>query len=166
MEFCGGRDANVVRREYAERRNQRVMQTSPQIEQAFVFGKMDAVHRGQAAVSIENLFIGLMRLDEMAANLLAVGGVDLPRMRVALGGRFDLQVEAPAEMTADAECTAVLMEARQDAEQRGNAYLTPLHVLVAILKREPTPVLELIRSTSGSVETILSESERTLDQMG
>lgn len=165
LELCRGRDAELVRREYEERRNQRVMQTSPQIEKAFVFAKQDAVHADREAVSPENLFLGLLREDGLPVTVLAAGGVDLPKLRMALGTRFELQNEPPLEMTSDAECTGILLAARKEAETRKHGYLTTQHVFKALLEKAPQSVLDLIRLSGGSIEKILAETDQTLSQM-
>lgn len=165
LELCGGRDAEVVRREYEERRSQRVMQTAPEIEKAFVYAKQDAVHAGVTAVSLDNLFVGLLREDGYPVTMLAVGGVDLPRLRQALGPRFELQDDPPADMTGDADCTAIMLAARKEAEERKNAYLTTLHVFKALLQHAPQSVLELIQSSGGSMEKVVTETDRTLSQV-
>lgn len=141
------------------------MQTAPEIEKAFVYAKQDAVHAGLTAVLLDNLFVGLLREDGYPVTMLAVGGVDLPRLRQALGPRFELQDDPPADMTGDADCTAIMLAARKEAEERKNAYLTTLHVFKALLQHAPQSVLELIQSSGGSMEKVVTETDRTLSQV-
>ena len=165
MEICGGRAPDIVIREFEERRSQRLMQTAPDVETAFKFAKVDAMWQGQSAVSPENLFVGMLREDGMPVYPLVFSGVDLLKLRSALGERFDADTEAPVEMTANSECTAILMAARKEAEDRKHAYLTTVHMFYALMKQPPQSVVDLIRSSEGDVEKVLPATEKILAGM-
>jgi hypothetical protein len=160
LELCGGRPAETVIREHEERRDRRVMQTVPQVEKAFVYAKQDALRAGLTAVSPENLFIGILREDGLPVYPLIAAGVDLPTLRSALGQRFETTGDPPAEMTGDAECTAILMAARKEAELRKHGYLTPVHVFYALMQRPPESVLDLMRSAGGDRDKVIVETEK------
>ena len=162
-ELCGGRDPEILRREREERRAQRVMATAPQVEKAFDYAKQDAVATGLDAVGQENLFIGLLREAGMPVAILADAGVDLGRLRTVLADRLDsVSVDVPAEMTANPEVSAILLDARTTAEQRKHDILAPLHVFHALMQRASRPVLEIIEAAGGSQEKLLPKIERTL----
>ena len=95
--------------------------------------------------------------------ILADAGVDLTRLKSSVRDRNDfLMVIVPAEMTANPEVSAILLDARAIAEQRKHEYLTPLHVLHALLQRASRPVLEMIEAAGGSKGKLLPKIERTL----
>jgi len=159
LELCGGRPADEVIRDYEERRDQRVMQTAPQVEKAFDFAKLDALHLGLAAVSPENLFVGLMREDGLPVYPIVAAGADLLKLRQALGPRFEVTGDSPADMTADDECRAILMAARKEAELRKHGHLTTVHMFYALMQQPPQSVLDLIRSAGGEPTKVLAETE-------
>lgn len=166
MELCGGRDAAVVLLEYHERRDQRVMQTAPEVEKAFNLAKLDARYLGLEAVSPENLFVGLMREDGLPVYPVVHAGADLLKLRAAFGERFETTGDPPVEMTADESCTAILMAARREAETRKNSHLTTVHVFYALMQQPPSSVLAFIRDAGGDPAAILPETERILAGMG
>jgi hypothetical protein len=159
LELCSGRPADEVIREYEERRDKRVMQTAPQVEKAFDYAKLDALHLGLAAVSPENLFVGLMREDGMAVYPVVASGVDLLKLRQALGQRFEGAGDPPAGMTADDECRAILMAARKEAELRKHGHLTTVHMFYALMRQPPQQVLHWIRGAGGEPAKVLAETE-------
>lgn len=165
LELCGGRDPEVVRREYQERRDQRVMQTVPEVEKAFDFAKLDARHLGLKAVSPENLFVGLMREDGMPVYPVQAAGADLLKLRAALGYRFETSGEPPADMSADEECTAILMAARREAEQRKHGHFTTVHMFYALMRQPPQSVVDLIGLAGGDPAKVIAETERILAGM-
>jgi hypothetical protein len=163
LEICGGRDIATLRRERDEKRAKQVMQTAPSIEMMFNNAKQDAVHQGLGQVSPGNLFIGLLREGRLVVALLGQAGVDLGRLRSLVAMRLDApKIEVPAEMTADPECAAILMDAREIAEQRKEALLISPHVLMALVRRAPRQILELIESAGGSREKVLAAIELVL----
>jgi hypothetical protein len=163
LEICGGRNIETLRRERAERRAKRVMQTAPSIEMMFDNAKQDAAHQGLKAVGPENLFIGLLREGGLIVAILASSGVDLGRLRSSVAARLDApKIEVPADMTANPECAAILIDARTIAEERKEELLISPHVLLALLRRAPRQVLELIESAGGSKEKVLAAIEPVL----
>jgi hypothetical protein len=166
LELCGGRDPETVLQEHQERREKRVLQTEPEVEKAFDLAKLDARYLGLTAVSPESLFVGLMREDGMPVYPLVAAGADLLKLRRAIGDRFDVTGVAPAEMTADADCTAILMAARREAEDRKNPYYTTLHMFHALMKQPPQSVRDLIRDAGGDPVKVLAETERIIAGMG
>jgi len=163
LELCGGRDLETLKSERELRRAKRVMPTAVHVEEAFQFAKQDAASKGLSAVGQENLFIGLLSQAGLTVGVLANAGVDLSRLRSAVRDRNDfLMVVVPAEMTANPEVSAILMDARTTAEQRKHEYLTPLHVLHALMQRASRPVLDLIRNAGGTPEGVLAKIELTL----
>jgi hypothetical protein len=166
LELCGGRDPETLRREREERRAQRVLATTPQVEKAFHYAKQDALAKKLDAVDQESLFIGLLREAGMSVAILADAGVDLGRLRLALADRLEsVNVDVPAEMTANPEVSAILLDARTTAEQRKHEYLTPVHVMHALVTRASKPVLELLREAGTSSEIVLAKLEQTLRDM-
>jgi hypothetical protein len=164
LELCGGRDPETLKREREERRAQRVMQTAPHVEKAFNYAKQDAVPRGLTSVDQESLFIGLLREAGMTVTILADAGVDLGRLRAALADRLEpVTVDVPADMTANPEVSAILLDARTTAEQRKHEILAPLHVFHALILRASRPVLTIIEAAGGSKEKLLPKIERTLN---
>ena len=162
-ELCGGRDAETLRREHEERRAKQVMQTSRQVEVLFNYAKQDAIAKGLKAVGHENLFIGLLRDGGMTVALLADAGIDLKRLRATLADRLgSVMPEPPADMTANPEVSAILLDAKATAEQRKHEILAPVHVLHALIQRASRPVLEIIEAAGGSKEKLLGKIERTL----
>lgn len=163
-ELSGGRDPEVLLQEHAERQARRVMQTAPQIEEAFTFAKLDSLRLGHTAVVPESLFVGLIRGDDdLPREILADAGVDLSRLKDAIGQRLSpADVTVPPDMTGDAETTALLMAARADAEQRTHSVLNSLHLLHAMLQRDSGAVLDLIQGAGGSKERVLAGIERVL----
>jgi hypothetical protein len=159
LELCGGRDPEVVLREHQERREKRVMQTAPEVEKAFDFAKLDAQHLRLKAVSPENLFVGLMREDGLPVYPVVAAGADLLKLRSALGDRFETTGDPRAEMTADEECTAILIAARKEAERRKHGHLTTVHMFFALMQQPPPPVLDWIRTAGGEPEKVLAEIE-------
>jgi len=102
----------------------------------------------------------------MTVAILADAGLDLTRLKSSVRDRNDfLMVNVPAEMTANPEVSAILLDARTTAEQWKHEYLTPLHVLHALMQRASRPVLDLIRNAGGTPEKVLAEIERTLGDM-
>ena len=163
-ELCGGRDPASLRRQREEQREKRVMQTSQQVELAFNYAKQDAIAKGLKAVGQENLLIGLLRDGGMTVALLSDAGIDLARLRATLADRLDSVLPAaPADMTANPEASAILMDARTTAEQRKHEILAPVHVLYALMERASRPVLEIIEAAGGSREKLLPKIERTLN---
>jgi len=163
LEICGGRDIETLRRERDERRAKRVMPTAVHVEEAFQFARQDAALKGLKAVGQENLFIGLLKQAGLTVAILADAGVDLSRLRSSVRDRIDfLMVEPPAEMTANPEVSAILLDARAIAEQRKHEYLTPLHVLHALTQRASRQVLDLIEGAGGSREKLMAGIERSL----
>lgn len=165
LQVCGGRPADEVIRDYAGRRDKRVMQTAPEVEKAFSFAKLDAVHLGRTAVTPESLFVGVMREDGLPVYPVAAAGTDLLKLREALGPRFETSGEPPAEMTADEECTTILLAARKEAEQRKHGYLTTVHMFYALMQRAPQSVVDLVTSSGGSIEKVIPETEKILAGM-
>lgn len=165
LKLCGGRDPEVLRRDREERRAERVMPTAVQVEESFQFAKQDAASRGRAAVDQESLFVGLLQQAGLTVAVLANVGVDLSRLK-AIRDRTDfLMVNVPAEMTANPEVSAILMDARSIAEQRKHEYLTPVHVVHALVTRASKPVLELLHHAGASRENVLAALERTLTDL-
>jgi hypothetical protein len=160
LEICGGRDIETLRRERDEQRPKQVMQTAPSIEKAFEYARQDAVHQGRKAVSATNLFIGLLREDRLVVAILARAGLDLGRLRSSVAARLEApEIDVPAEMTASPECSAILMDARTIADQRKEELLISPHVLMALVRRAPRPILELLESAGGSKEKVLAAIE-------
>lgn len=166
LELCGGRDPEVVLRDYEERRDKRVMQTAPSVEKAFEFARLDAQYLGLEEVSPENLFVGLMREDGPQVHPVLAAGADLLKLRSAIGDRFDTKGDPPANMTADEECRAILMSARREAEQRKNRYYTTVHMLYALMRQPPQSVLDFIREAGGDADRVLAETETIFKGMG
>ena len=167
LELCGGRDAETLKREREARRARRVMPTAARVEDAFAFAKQDASARGLKAVGQENLFVGLLREAGLSVAILADAGVDLQRLRSPIRDRLDaVMVDAPAEMTANPEVSAILMDARVAAEQRKHNVLTSLHIMYALIQRASREVLKLIEDAGGSKEKVLAGIERSLPDLG
>jgi hypothetical protein len=166
LEICGGRPADEVIRDYEVRRDNRVMQTQPQVEKAFNFAKLDAVHLGLAAVSPENLFVGLMREDGLPVYPVVGAGADLLKLRQALGSRFEATGDPPPDMTADESCTAILMAGRREAEQRKNSSYTTVHMFYALMQQPPQSVVEFIRVAGGDPNQVIAETEKIFAGMG
>jgi hypothetical protein len=160
-ELCGGRDPEIILREHAERQARRVMQTAQHVEEAFTFAKLDSLRLGRTAVVPESLFIGLVRGDDgMPREVLASAGVDLSRLKASIGERLSSpEVTVPADMTGDAETTALLMAARTEAERRKHSLLNSLHVLHALMQRASRQVIDLIEDAGGSREKVLAAIE-------
>jgi len=165
LELCGGRPADEVIRDHEERRDKRVMQTTPDVETAFDFAKLDAMHVGLTAVSPESLFVGLMRQDGLAVYPVVGAGADLLKLRQALGGRFEVTGEPTADMTADDECRATLMAARKEAELRKHSHLTPVHMFFALMRQPPQQVVDWIRAAGGDPAKVIGETETILAGM-
>jgi ATP-dependent Clp protease ATP-binding subunit ClpA len=116
---------------------------------------------GRDAVDQESLFIGLLRQGHLTVALLASGGVDLPRLRASLLDRLErAPVEVPAEMTANPEVSAILMDARTLAEKE--ELLGSHHVLYALLRRASSRVLDLLQSAGGTKEKLFASIEQVL----
>jgi len=161
LELCGGRDPEVLQREHDTQRAKRVMATHPSVEEAFEFAKHDATRQGLSAVSPENLFIALLHQGKLPLSILAGAEVDIARLREAVATRLvPPEGPAPADMTADAECTAVLMAARAEAERRKHDTLSNLHVFLGLLASAPAAVTGLIEPPGGSLEKIRAFIER------
>lgn len=160
LALCGGRDPEVVLKEHAEREASRTMGTAAAIEMAFSFAKQDAVRSGLSAVTVEALFVGLLRLPDTPW-VMVQGGVDPARLKTALSGRLDApEFAPPADMTSDPETTALLLEARADAERRKDGILMPFHVFVVLMNRRQPQVMEWITQSGGSQERILYALEQ------
>jgi ATP-dependent Clp protease ATP-binding subunit ClpA len=112
-----------------------------------------------AAVSPESLFVGLMRQDGLAVYPVVAAGADLLKLRQALGGRFEVAGDPPADMTADDECKAILMAARKEAELRKHSHLTPVHMFFALMQQPPQQVVDWIRAAGGDPAKVIAETE-------
>jgi hypothetical protein len=161
LELCGGRDIETLRRDRAAERTQRVMGTTPGVEQLFDFAKQDAARRGATAVDQESLFIGMLRQGRLEVSLLGNAGVDLSRLRESVKPRLDPDpVDVPASMTANPEVSSILMDARTLAEQKGEEAMNSAYVLYALVQRASPRVLELIQSAGGTQEKVLAAAEQ------
>lgn len=165
LELCGGRDPETLQRERDERRAKRVMPTAVHVEEAFQFAKLDAQSRGLKAVDQESLFVGLLKHAGLTIAVLADAGVDLTRLKAVRDRTDSLLVSPPAEMTANPEVSAILMDARLTAEQRKHEYLTPVHIMHALVTRAAKPVLQLLQNAGASKENVLAQLERTLGDL-
>lgn len=163
LQLCGGRDPEVLERYREQQRANRVMPTPPLVEEAFAFAKTDASRKGLNAVSPENLFIALLYQGRMTLEILSRAGVDLPRLKEQVAARL-LPADHPAdaEMTADADATSVLLDARAEAERRKHEHLTTMHVLHGLLMKSPEAVGRVIGPANGSIERVRAEFERML----
>jgi ATP-dependent Clp protease ATP-binding subunit ClpA len=71
-------------------------------------------------------------------------------------------VDAPAEMTANPELSAILLDARELAEKKDHDVLNSMHVMHALIRRAPDSVLKIIESAGGTKEKLLASIERYL----
>jgi Clp amino terminal domain, pathogenicity island component len=164
LELCGGRDPEVLRQEHDARRAKRVMPTARSVEQAFEYAKLDAREKGRAAVDVENMFLGLLGEAKLTVGAFAMAGFDLQRLRSQVRyGPDTVAVDAPAEMTANPELSAILLDARELAEKKDHDVVNSMHVMHALIRRAPASVMKIIESAGGTKERLLTSIERHLD---
>jgi hypothetical protein len=163
LELCGGRDAESLRKLSKQQRAQHVMLTANSVEKAFEFAKLDAKEKGQPVVGLENMFIGLLREAKVAVGAFAMAGFDLDRLRANVQyGPDKVLVDAPAEMKASPELSAILLDAKELAEKKEHEVLNSLHVMHALIRRAPASVLNTLESAGGTKEKLLESIERHL----
>jgi hypothetical protein len=163
LELCGGRDPETLRKLSKEQRAQRVMLTAKSVEQAFEFAKLDAREKGQPVVGLDNMFVGLLGEAKVTVGAFAMAGFDLERLRANVQyGPDKVLVDAPAEMKASPELSAILLDAKELAEKKEHEVLNSLHVMHALIRRAPTSVLKMLESAGGTKEKLLDSIERHL----
>jgi hypothetical protein len=163
LELCGGRDPETLRQLHKEQRAQRVMLTANSVEKAFEFAKLDAREKGQPVVGLDNMFIGLLTEAKVTVGAFAMAGFDLQRLRANVRyGPDSVLVDAPAEMKASPELSAILLDAKEIAEKKEHEVLNSLHVMNALIRRAPASVLKVIESAGGTKEKLLESIERSL----
>jgi len=163
LELCGGRDPEALRKLSQQQRTQRVMLTANSVEKAFEFAKLDAREKGQPVVSLENMFVGLLGEAKITVGAFAMAGFNLERLRANVHyGPDKILVDAPAEMKASPELSAILLDAKELAEQKEHEVLTSLHVMHALIRRAPASVLKMLESAGGTKEKLLDSIERHL----
>jgi hypothetical protein len=161
--LCGGRDPGTLRSELASQREKRVMPTMPGVEQAYDHAKRDAVSRGLTAVGPENMFIGILRQGRLSVAMLSQAGLDLDLLRAyARIGMEIAPIHPSADITANPELSAILLDARGLAERKRADGLDSAHLLYALIQRAPTPVLKVIESAGGTKEKVLATIEQFL----
>jgi hypothetical protein len=164
LELCGGRDPEVLHKEHDARSAKRVMPTARSVELAFEYAKRDAREKGLAAVGVENMFLGLLGEARLTVGAFALAGVDLQRLRSQVRyGPDTVAVDAPAEMTANPELSAILLDARELAETKDHDVVNSMHVMHALMQRAPASVMKIIESAGGTKERLLTSIERHLD---
>jgi hypothetical protein len=163
LELCGGRDPETLRQLSKEQRAQRVMLTAQSVEQAFEFAKLDAREKGQPVVGLENMFVGLLGVAKVTVGAFAMAGFDLERLRANVSyGPDKVLVDAPDEMKASPELSAILLDAKELAEKKEHDVLNSLHVMHALIRRAPPSVLKMLESAGGTKEKLLDSIERHL----
>ena len=163
LELCGGRDPETLRKLSKEQRAQRVMLTAKSVEQAFEFAKLDAREKGQPVVGLDNMFVGLLGEAKVTVGAFAMAGFDLERLRANVQyGPDKVLVDAPAEMKASPELSAILLDAKELAEKKEHEVLNSLHVMHALIRRAPASVLRMLESAGGTKEKLLDSIERHL----
>lgn len=164
LELCGGRDPETLRRMSKEQRAQRVMLTARSVEQAFEFAKLDAREKGRPVVGVDNMFVGLLGEAKLTVGAFAMAGLDLERLRANVRyGPDTVLVDAPAEMKASPELSAILLDAKELAERKEHEVLNSMHVMHALIRRAPASVLQMIESAGGTKENVLTSIERLLE---
>lgn len=163
VELVGGRDPDVLRREKEAQRAKRVMMTARSVEQAFEHAKLYAREKGLAAVNSESMFLGLLHEAKLSVEAFAQAGFDLQKLRSYVQyGPDTIAVDAPAEMTANPELSAILLDAKELAEKKEHQVLNSLHVMHALVRRAPASVVTMIESAGGTKEKLLESIERSL----
>jgi ATP-dependent Clp protease ATP-binding subunit ClpA len=139
------------------------MLTAKSVEQAFEFAKLDAREKGQSVVGLDNMFVGLLGEAKVTVGAFAMAGFDLERLRANVPyGPDKVLVDAPAEMKASPELSAILLDAKELAEKKAHEILNSLHVMHALIRRAPASVLQIIESAGGTKEKLLDSIERHL----
>ena len=157
LELVGGRDPETLRRLRDERKQKRVLPTARNVETAFEHAKLDAREHGLAAVSAENMFNGLLRDAGLTVAVLAQAGLDLAKLHSQVRyGPDSVLVKLPDEMTANPELSAILLDARALAEEKNHEILNSVHVMHALMRRAPAPVMRIIELAGGTKEKVLA----------
>jgi hypothetical protein len=123
----------------------------------------DAGRQGQAAVTTENMLVGLLRAyDGTFAEVFMGTGTDMPELRATIGERL-LPNRDPLggqELPADAIAEAAWQVAVAEAEVRRRGAVDPLHLLCGILSQETGPAARLLGEL-GTDRALLSERLRS-----
>jgi hypothetical protein len=163
LQLCGGRNPETLRQEYQERKEKHVMPTARDVETAFEHAKLDAKEQGLSAVTAENMFHGLLRVANLSVAAFAHAGLDLQQLRSQVRyGPDSVLVDAPAEMTANPELSAILLDARALAVEKNHEIMHSMHVMHALIRRAPPSVLRIIETAGGTKEKVLGSIEQFL----
>ena len=163
LELVGGRDPEILKREREDQRAKRVMATARSVEQAFDHAKLYAREKGLTVVNTESMFLGLLHEAKLSVAALAQAGLDVQRLRSFVRyGPDTIAVDVPAEMSANPELSAILLDAKELAEKKGHQVLNSLHVMYALIRRASKPVIDMIESAGGTKEKVLESIERSL----
>ncbi len=128
-----------------------------------MFAKQDAIRQGLNVVAPENLLIAILHQGGLPLAILAAAGVDVERLHKRIRDRLKATGPMPpAEMTSNAEATAVLLAARAEAERRKHDALNSHHVFVALLTTSRSRVMEMLEPVGATEEKLNSEVERFL----
>jgi ATP-dependent Clp protease ATP-binding subunit ClpA len=65
-------------------------------------------------------------------------------------------------MTANPELSAILLDARALAEEKNHEILNSVHVMHALMRRAPAPVMRIIELAGGTKEKVLASIEQLL----
>ncbi|MDB4883028.1 MAG: Clp domain protein [Gemmatimonadetes bacterium] len=107
----------------------------------------DAARQGQAAVTTENMLVGLLRVgDGVFASFFMGTGTDMPKLRAMIGARLlpDGDPLVGQALPPDAGAEAAVRRAATEADSRRRARVGLHHLLHAILSQETGPGARLL----------------------
>lgn len=122
-------------------------------------GADDAARQGQAAVTTENMLVGLLRINNGSfADFFMGAGADMPKLRAMIGARLlpESDLLIGQELPADASAEAALRIAATEADVRRREWVGPIYLLRGILSHETGPGARLLREV-GTTEASLRE---------
>jgi hypothetical protein len=113
----------------------------------------DAARQSQAAVTTENMLVGLLRVEGgIFAEFLRGPDTDMSKLKTLLGARLlpDSDPLTGQQLPADAAADAAVRTAVAEADVRRRDHVSPIHLLWGIVSQEGAPAARVIAEVSGS----------------
>jgi len=122
----------------------------------------DAAHCGQPVVHSDNLFIGLLRQRELPIAFVAEAGLDVVRLRAAIGDRLREVTDSSSRpiLPLDAEAQALVARAIAIADERRHDHVTTIRLLEALVEDDSSSTAELIVACGGKLASLRASLAR------
>ena len=124
------------------------------------FGRDEAIHRGHARIEAEDLLLGLLREGQgLTSRFFAKAGLTYEGARAQLEVRSGVHpaTRASVEIPFSAESKRVLQFAANEADQLLHNYIGTEHLLLALLREEPSAAASVLTAKGIRLETKRAE---------